>query len=84
MSAVDYMALELERRAKPFAAALLDAAIGGNVAAAALYLERVHGKVTDRLETTTTAEGLGLEELRALRDRLLAEHPELGSIRLAG
>lgn len=83
MTALDHLARELQREAQPIARALTAAAKAGDVRAAELLLTRVHGKPVERVETSTSVEGLGLEELRALRDRLLAEHPELRGLEVA-
>src|SRR4030095_2221872 len=84
MTAADHLAAELERNAHAVAERLLSVGLAEDWRALAFLFERSYGKPTERVETSTNVDGLSLQELRALRDRLLAEHPELRSMRLAG
>ena len=81
-TAQDWLALELERNARQIVAAAVNAAKGGDWRAGAWLYERAYGKPEQRVEVETPdtlaqIQAMTPEERKALRARLLREHPQL-------
>jgi hypothetical protein len=84
-TAQDWLALELEANARTIVAAAVSAAQDGDWRAGAWLYERVYGKPQERLEvgqpgSVAEIAALSPDERKALRARLVAEHPELAEL----
>ena len=78
------VSLRLEEQAEAIVAAYLIAGLEhGDWRALEALVSRVHGRPLERIEKREVAEveSLSLDELRALRARLLREYPELSRLR---
>ena len=82
LSAADYLAQVLERNAVAVGERLLAVGLTEDWRALAFLFERAYGKAVETVRQEASAEGMSLPELRQLRDRLLAAHPELRSVPL--
>lgn len=84
-TAQDWIALELERHARDIVGAAVKAAREGDWRAGAWLFERVYGKPKERVEVATPGsiadvQAMSSEERKALRARLIADHPELAEL----
>ncbi len=77
----DLLAEKLEAHADEVVACFLANIREGDWRAADAFVTRVYGRPVEKVEATTERiEGLSLDELRALRARLLDRYPELRAV----
>lgn len=88
-SALDHAADALQKHAEELVLSFIKAAEKGDWRAADALMTRVHGKPVERVETVNPetpedVERLTLEEIRALKERILSEHPHLRIVENGG
>lgn len=87
LSLLDLIAERLETKADTIVQAYEKAGAEGDWRAFEALITRVHGKPTERIETTEIGSDprlLSVEQRAELRRRLVAEHPELLELRPKG